>query len=81
MNKWRFVISTTLIILTIIVGITGVLLYLAPSGPGVYILGLPKEKITNLHTVMGFLMLGVILAHLTINWKLYTKEGKKFMRR
>jgi len=84
MNKLKFkaIVSSLLLITFLVVAITGIGLWLAPSGRiarlenweflGVF----DKHRLENLHTRFGFLMVGLILIHLFLNWKMFLGELK-----
>ncbi|HDD36205.1 MAG: DUF4405 domain-containing protein [Archaeoglobaceae archaeon] len=76
MNR-RFVKTTTDVLLLIglvVMGITGIGMYLAPPGrmaraKNWTYLGLDKHTLEDIHTYFGFMMLAIVLLHLTLNWK------------
>lgn len=76
MNRRLFKTITDVLLLTglTIMGITGIGMYLAPSGKiakatNWTFLGLDKHTLGDVHTYFGFTMLAVGLLHLTLNWK------------
>ena len=61
--------------------ITGIGLWLAPSGriareTSWTFVGATKEMLGNLHTYMGFAMVAIIVIHLAINYKMLLNELK-----
>ena len=83
--KIRAIVSTLLIIIFLIVSLTGIGLYLSPNGKiaretGWNLFGFSKFKLENLHTVMGFAMVALILIHLGLNYKLYFAEVGSLLR-
>ncbi len=84
--KIRAVLSSLLVIVFIIVVFTGIGLYFAPSGRVAKeiswsFLGFNKWQLENLHTVSGFLMLGIVLTHLSINYKMFLGELKTLFKK
>ncbi|NTV60861.1 MAG: DUF4405 domain-containing protein [Chlorobiaceae bacterium] len=90
MFTWRIFISFGLFISFFMLLISGVILYLGPSGrgPGAIvwlIIGLTKPEWQNQHIIFGFIFSLFALFHLfAINWKAFfsylqskTKEGLK----
>ncbi|ASJ12536.1 DUF4405 domain-containing protein [Thermococcus thioreducens] len=70
----RGTIDLVLTIVFVILAVSGIALYLAPSGRiadtiGWTFLGLDKDTWTNVHTYMGFAMIGLIAAHLIIGFR------------
>ena len=76
--KIKGTLSILLLIVSVIVILTGIGLYLAPSGTsdvsGWRFLGLPKFKLERLHTVTGFIMAGLIAIHFSLNTRLLAYE-------
>ncbi|NJE06471.1 DUF4405 domain-containing protein [Thermococcus sp. M36] len=69
----RGIVDFLLLVVFIVVGITGIGLYLAPSGRiadsiGWTFLGLDKDTLTAVHTYLGFVMIGLIALHLIIGF-------------
>ncbi|NPA22560.1 MAG: DUF4405 domain-containing protein [Candidatus Micrarchaeota archaeon] len=77
MNKiqQRYVVATLLILLFVVVSVSGIILYILPSGPGDFF-GIDKDFITNMHTYAGFVMVVLIAYHLYLNWPMYKNEEK-----
>lgn len=71
----RFYISTLLMIDFLMVLISGIALYFAPSGPAT-VWGVDKELWEAIHTITGFTMAALVLTHLWINWTMYKNEAK-----
>ncbi|NJE47254.1 DUF4405 domain-containing protein [Thermococcus sp. GR7] len=79
--KWRAapawlrgIIDLALTIVFAIIALSGIALYLAPSGRiantvGWTFLGLDKDTWTNIHTYLGFVMIGLVAVHLIIGFK------------
>ncbi|AFL94456.1 hypothetical protein CL1_0244 [Thermococcus cleftensis] len=70
----RGVIDLLLTVVFAIVLVTGIGLYLAPSGRiadtiGWTFLGMDKDTLTNVHTYFGFAMAGLVSIHLAIGLK------------
>ncbi|NJE10020.1 DUF4405 domain-containing protein [Thermococcus sp. MAR1] len=70
----RGIIDLLLAVVFVVVLVTGIGLYLAPSGRiaeaiGWTFLGLDKEALTNVHTYFGFVMAGLVTIHLAIGLK------------
>ncbi|ASJ00589.1 DUF4405 domain-containing protein [Thermococcus gorgonarius] len=70
----RGIIDFLLLITFVVIGVTGIGLYLAPSGRiaesiGWTFLGLDKETLTAIHTYFGFVMIGLVALHLIIGFK------------
>jgi len=69
----RGIVDFLLFLVFIVVGITGIGLYLAPSGRiadaiGWTFLGLDKDTLTAVHTYLGFVMMGLVAIHLIIGF-------------
>jgi hypothetical protein len=73
----RAFVSFTLLISFILISVTGVILYLAPTGRVAYwiqwtLFGLSKEQWQAIHTVFSILFIILAVIHLFfINWKLF----------
>ena len=70
----RGVVDLLLLIVFVGIAVTGISLYLAPSGRiaesiGWTFLGMDKEALTNVHTYLGFIMIGLVGVHLLIGFK------------
>ncbi|ASA77553.1 DUF4405 domain-containing protein [Thermococcus sp. 5-4] len=70
----RGTIDLVLTVVFVILAVSGIALYLAPSGRiadtiGWTFLGLDKDAWTNVHTYMGFAMIGLIAVHLVIGFR------------
>ncbi|OYT60141.1 hypothetical protein B6U81_05115 [Thermoplasmatales archaeon ex4484_30] len=68
--KIRGVVSTMLSVLFLVAAITGIKLFLSPRG-----------KATTLHTIVGFLIMGLIVIHLTLNYKMLVSELRLLFRK
>ncbi|AGK60754.1 hypothetical protein Asulf_00741 [Archaeoglobus sulfaticallidus PM70-1] len=70
----KTIIDVLLLTGLIIMGITGLGMYLAPSGRVARethwtFLGLDKSTLGDVHTYFGFVMVAIGVIHLTLNWK------------
>ncbi|NJE55125.1 translation initiation factor IF-2 N-terminal domain-containing protein [Thermococcus sp. 21S9] len=70
----RGVVDLLLLIVFVAIAITGIGLYLAPSGRiadsiGWTFLGMDKDTLTNVHTYLGFVMIGLVAVHLAVGFK------------
>ena len=84
-NRIRGVISISLIAVFIIETVTGIALWLAPSGRIARettwtFAGATKEMLENLHTYIGFAMIALVVIHLAINYKMLLNEVKMLFR-
>ena len=75
----RAIVSSLLLLVFAVVLFTGVGLNLSPSGKianetGWNFAGLSKGQLENLHTVSGYIMSGLVLIHLALNYKMYLGE-------
>ena len=78
----RAILSSLLIIVFVVVAFTGIGLYFAPADPvGWSFFGLKKMQLEKLHTVSGFVMIGLIIVHLSLNFKMFIGELKSLKRR
>jgi hypothetical protein len=79
--KTRAIISLGLLVTFTIVFISGLGLYFAPNGriareSNWRFLLFEKGQIEDIHTITAFIMTGLIVVHLIINFKMFTKELK-----
>jgi hypothetical protein len=79
--KARAIISLGLLVTFTIVFISGIGLYFAPNGriareTNWQFLLFEKSQIENIHTITAFIMTGLIVVHLIINFKMFAKELK-----
>ena len=70
----RGVVDLLLLMVFVGIAITGIGLYLAPSGRiaeaiGWTFLGMDKDTLTNVHTYLGFIMIGLVGIHLVVGFK------------
>ncbi len=70
----RSIIDLLLTVTFVVLAITGIGLYLAPSGRianslNWTFLGLDKETLTLIHTYFGFIMIGLVAVHLIIGFR------------
>ncbi|WP_461862808.1 DUF4405 domain-containing protein [Thermococcus sp.] len=70
----RSIIDLLLTVTFVVLAITGIGLYLAPSGRianslNWTFLGLDKETLTLIHTYFGFIMIGLVAVHLIIEFR------------
>jgi len=84
--KIRAILSSLLIIIFTIVAITGIGLYIAPSGRIAkettwYFLGLNKWQLEKLHALSGFILVGLIIIHFLINRKMFSTEIKALVKK
>ncbi|AZR72822.1 hypothetical protein BBF96_05090 [Anoxybacter fermentans] len=84
--KVRGIISLLLLILFIVISVTGIGLWLAPSGRIARqiewsFLGLNKELLEDLHTYTGFIMIFLTIVHLLLNYKMLFNEIKHLLKR
>ncbi len=80
---FRALCSLALLVLFAIVTFTSIGLYFAPAGKIARLsnwtfLGLSKGQLVKLHTISGFVMVGIIIIHLILNWRLFSGELKSF---
>jgi len=68
--KLRGVVSILLGIMFLVVSLTGIKLFLSPKG-----------RATTLHTVAGFLMMALVVIHLTLNYKMLLSELRLLFRK
>ncbi|QGG46263.1 DUF4405 domain-containing protein [Heliorestis convoluta] len=81
--KIKALTSLSLFILGLIVTVTGIGLWIAPSGPfsrGFTFLGMSKPLMLDLHIWLGFLLVFLVLAHLVLNAKMFFQEWKQFLK-
>ncbi len=71
-HKARGIVSLLLVVIFIIETITGIGLYLAPSGRITRETGMME----TLHTYAGFAMVAIIIIHLLLNYKMLLNEIK-----
>ena len=84
--KIRAILSSLLLISFIIVLFTGIGLYFAPSGRiakelSWSFMGIDKWRLERLHTVFGFIMSGLVIVHLGVNYRLFISEIKTLFRK
>lgn len=70
----RSIVDLLLTITFVVLAITGIGLYFAPSGRiansmNWTFLGLDKETLTLIHTYFGFIMIGLVAIHLIIGFR------------
>ncbi|MCL0032784.1 DUF4405 domain-containing protein [Peptococcaceae bacterium] len=83
--KLKAIISTALIVLFVLVLITGIGLYLSPSGQVAKeinwsFLGFNKWELGEIHVTCSFIMAGLILLHLFLNFKMFLSEIKSIFK-
>ena len=71
--NWRITVSYFLLFAGIILALSGIALFIAPSGrvarlSGWRFLGLDKEAWSDLHTVVGYAAIAFGAFHLVLNW-------------
>jgi len=79
--KIRAILSSLILITFIIVLLTGIGLYLSPSGRATKeiswdFFGFDKWQLENMHTLFGFIMSALVIIHLIINYKMFLNEIK-----
>ena len=82
----RTIISLFVLVLFVIVFISGIGLDLAPSCRiarqiGWNFLGFDKESLEKIHTLLGYLISGLIIIHLLLNYKMLISEIKILLGR
>ncbi|WP_297065098.1 translation initiation factor IF-2 N-terminal domain-containing protein [Thermococcus sp.] len=70
----RGVVDLLLLIVFVGMAVTGIGLYLAPSGRiadsiGWTFFGMDKDTLTNVHTYLGFIMIGLVGVHLAVGFR------------
>ncbi len=78
-GEMRFYISTLLMLDFAVVLVSGIALYLAPSGPAT-VWGVDKELWESVHTVAGLVMTILVAIHLYLNWIMYKNEAKMALK-
>ncbi|MCD6522408.1 MAG: DUF4405 domain-containing protein [Candidatus Diapherotrites archaeon] len=61
------IVSSLLLITFLVVLLTGIALWISPRGVG-------KHTITQVHTIIGFLMSALIIAHFWLNYRIFIGE-------
>lgn len=73
-QKIRGLIGIGLLIFWTISALSGIILYLAPSGQragqAILLFGLDKHEWSEFHTWLSFLALGITILHVIIDWKI-----------
>jgi len=73
-QKIRGLVSIGLLISWAISALSGIILYLAPSGQRVgktlLLFGLTRHEWSGFHTWSSFLALGITILHVLVNWKI-----------
>ncbi len=77
--KMRGIISLFLMIVFFIVSLTGIGLHLAPTGRvarlvGWSFLGISKDTLTKIHTITGYIMIGLVVVHIMLNYGIFKRE-------
>ena len=69
----RLAIALTIIAIGVMLGLTGLQMWLAPSGRGsesaVLLLGLNKTQLRDLHFWSSMIAMGLTLFHIALDWK------------
>ena len=83
--KVKAIISSLLLIAFIITTFTGIGLYFSPYGKIVVedawsFFGFNKLQLINLHVRLGFIMSGIIIVHLFMNYKMFLVEIKSLFK-
>ena len=84
--KIRAVVSIFLMVLFVVAFISGIGLDLAPPGRiarqiGWDFLGFDKQSLKEIHSLVGYLISGLITVHLLLNYKMFTSEIKILLGR
>jgi len=84
--NWRSLVSFYLLFASIVLLISGVALFVAPSGRAARtldwsLLGLDKEQWEAVHTIFGYLTTAFGLYHLVLNWKVLVNYLRSRARR
>ena len=70
----RLTLSLTLIITGVLLGLTGILMWLSPtgqhSGSTILFLGLSKDEMGDVHFYLSMITMFVALAHIVLSWKI-----------
>ncbi len=80
----KVIVTVSLIVLGIFQAISGIVLYFAPKGRWSsehVILGLTKHTWSEYHTYVGFLLIGLAIIHLYLNWRWFMGELKVLLRK
>ena len=80
----KVIVTISLIVFGAFQAISGIVLYFSPKGrwSGEHlILGLPKHTWSEYHTYVGFLLIALVLIHLTLNWRWFMGELKVLFRK
>ena len=84
--KTRAILSSILGLLFLAVTLTGVGLFLSPSGrmansTGWTFMSLTKFQLEKIHTLTGFILVALVLVHFILNYKMFVGETKLLYRR
>ena len=84
--KVKAIISFLLLIAFIITTFTGIGLYFSPSGKIISgdvwsFFGFNNFQLINLHVRFGFIMSGIIIVHLFMNYKMFLVEIKALFKK
>ncbi|NPA93476.1 MAG: DUF4405 domain-containing protein [Chloroflexi bacterium] len=84
--RWRSFVSVFLFFQTIVLGISGVVLYIAPSGRIVNTYGwrfllFTKEQWEAIHTIWGLAFIIVAIYHIKYNWRSFLGYMKARVKR
>jgi len=84
--KIKAILSSLLLIAFIITTFTGAGLYFAPSEKIITedvwsFFGFSKFQLINLHVRLGFIMSGIIIVHLFMNYKMFLVEIKALFKK
>ena len=74
----RAILSTLLIIIFLILATTGTVLYFGKTG---MILGFSRQFLRNVHFCAAIIISALVLAHFILNFRLYTAEFRKLVKR
>lgn len=79
---WRAFISIFLFLNFAVIVLSGIILFIAPSGRvardiGFEILGLDKDGWELIHEVFGYAMIVTVIFHLYFNWKIFVNYFRK----
>ena len=75
-----------MIVLFVVVFLSGVGLHIAPSGRiareiAWNLFGLDKKSLERIHTLSGYIMSGLTIIHLLLNYKMFISEINILLRR
>lgn len=81
---YKVVVDCCLFVLATFQAVTGVILYIAPRGRGSgswTFLGVDKHTWGDWHTYAGFIIIGLVVIHLILNWRVFVCQLKSVLGR